>query len=413
MMPARFFTRLSLAFFAGSLFLSLACGGGGGSSSAAPPPPPPPPPPYIRAAALSGADEVPPNPSAAGATGRISVDPSTLAISGSLVSSGISGVGAHIHEGADGVAGPIVIPLSGGTGGVWTVPSGTVLTAAQYASLQAGHYYFNIHSTTYPGGEIRGQIELVTRFASLDGAQETPASGSAGLGSGILSVNPTTGEAYGTIRSEGFTGLASHIHQGDVGVSGPIILPLAGAGGGVWNVPDGSMFTTAQVTSFLAGGLYGNVHSTAFPGGEIRGQFNLDLTLTRSTTLSGANETPANASTATGTGTFSFDPYTLELRGGVVVSGITGTGAHIHMADAGVAGPIIIPLVLGADGAWVVPPGTFLTAAQFNAFRNGGLYVNVHSTAFPSGEIRGQIPADGSITGGTGGGGTGGGGGGY
>jgi len=120
---------------------------------------------------------------------------------------------------------------------------------------------------------------------------------------------------------------------------------------------------------------------------------------------------PANASTATATGTFSFDPLTLELRGGVVVTGLAGTGAHIHMAAAGVAGPIIVPLVLAADGAWVVPPGTILSAAQFTALRTGGLYVNVHSAAFPSGEIRGQIPAD--STGGTGGGGGGTGGGGY
>lgn len=413
MMPTRIPAHLSLASFAGSLLFSLACGGGGGGgSSSMPPPPPPPPAPYVRAAALRGADEVPSTPSTAAATGTISVDPSTLAITGTLVSSGIAGTAAHIHEGADGVAGPIVIPLSGGTGGVWTIPGGTVLTSAQYASLQAGNYYFNIHTPAYPAGEIRGQIELVARFAALDGTQETPATGSAGVGAGILSVNPTSGEAYGSIRSEGFTGAASHIHQGDVGVSGPIILPLADGGGGVWNVPDGSMFTAAQVTSFLAGGLYGNVHSAAFPNGEIRGQFNLSLNLTRTTTLSGANETPANASAATGTGTFSFDPYTMALRGGVVVSGITGTGAHIHLAAVGVAGPIIIPLVLDADGAWVVPPDTFLTAAQFNAFRSGGLYVNVHSAAFPGGEIRGQIPGDSAGSGG-GGGGTGGGGGGY
>lgn len=413
MMHARNLARLSLASFAGTLLLTLACGGGGGSSSAPPPPPPPPPPPYVRAAILRGAAEVPSNPSTAAATGAISVDPSTLAITGTVVSSGIAGVSAHIHEGTSGVAGPVVIPLSGGSGGVWTIPSGTVLTSAQYTSLQAGNYYFNVHSAGYPAGEIRGQIELVTRFAALDGTQEVPATGSAGLGFGVLSVNPTSGAAYGLIRSEGFTGVASHVHQGAVGVSGPVILPLADGGGGVWNVPDGSLLTSAQVSSFLAGGLYGNVHSVAFSGGEIRGQLNLSSDLTRSTALSGANEVPTNPSTATGKGTFSFDPITLELRGGVVVSGIVGTGAHIHMADVGVAGSVIVPLILGSDGAWVVPPGTFLTAAQFNAFRSGGLYVNVHSAAYPGGEIRGQIPADGSSSTGGGTGGGGGGGGGY
>ena len=405
-------TRLSLATFAGALILAMACGGGGGGGGGASTPPPPPPPAiYIRAAALRGADEVPANASAASATGTIAVDPSTLAIAGTVVSSGIVGTAAHIHEGAAGIAGPVVIPLTGGTGGVWTIPASTVLTSAQYTSLQAGNYYFNIHSLAFPAGEIRGQIKLITRFASLDGTQETPATGSSAAGSGVLSVNPISGEAFGTLLSEGLTGVAAHVHEGDVGVSGPVLLPLASGAAGAWNMPSGSLLTSAQVTSYLAGGLYGNVHSAAFPSGEIRGQFNLNLNLTRSTTLSGANEVPANASTATATGTFSFDPLTLELRGGVVVTGLAGTGAHIHMAAAGVAGPIIVPLVLAADGAWVVPPGTILSATQFTALRTGGLYVNVHSAAFPSGEIRGQIPAD--STGGTGGGGGGTGGGGY
>ena len=329
---------------------------------------------------------------------------------GSVVSSGLQGTQAHIHEGAAGVAGPVVIPLTGGVGGVWTVAAGTTLTSAQYTSLQAGSFYFNIHSAANPAGEIRGQIRLVTLLASLTGAQEVPASGSTATGTGVLSVNPATGDASGRIVTLGITGTASHVHDGALGVSGPVLLPLTDGGGGTWTLPGSSLLTAAQVTTFLAGGLYGNVHSTAFPGGEIRGQFNLPSSLIRSTTLSGANEVPASGSTATGKGTFALDPLTGAIRGGVVITGVVGTGAHIHAAAAGVSGPVIIPLNLGADGSWVVPAGTFLTPAQFDLLRTGGLYVNVHSTAFPAGEIRGQIPGDTAVGTGGGGGGTGGGG---
>ncbi len=398
--------RMILNVLAGGLALSLLMACGGGSSSAAPPAAPPP---YIRAAALGGADEVPANASTAQATGQVTVNPTTLAISGAVVSTGIQGTQAHIHEGTVGVAGSVVIPLTGGVGGVWTIPAGTILTTAQYASLQAGNYYFNVHSTTHPAGEIRGQIRLVARFASLDGSQEVPASGSAATGTGVLTVNPLSGDAFGTIRSQGLTGTASHVHDGAVGVSGPVILPLTDSGGGVWALPGGSILTTTQVATFSAGGLYGNVHSATFTTGEIRGQFSLSSSLIRSTTLGGANEVPANASGASGTGTIAVDPLTLALRGGVVTTGITGTQAHIHAGAVGTAGGAIVPLVLDTDGAWVVPPGTFLTPAQFDLLRTGGLYVNVHSAAFPNGEIRGQIPADAATGAGGAGGGTGGG----
>jgi hypothetical protein len=56
------------------------------------------------------------------------------------------------------VAGPIIIPLAQTApgSGTWTA-SGT-LTDAQLALLNAGNYYFNVHSAAFPNGEIRGQI---------------------------------------------------------------------------------------------------------------------------------------------------------------------------------------------------------------------------------------------------------------
>lgn len=387
----------------------LNCGGGGGGGyTSAPPPPPPPAPPFIRAASLSGADEVPATTSAARASGMVTVDPATLAIQGSLVSTDIQGTQAHIHEGASGVSGSVVIPLTGGGGGVWTIPTGTVLTSAQFASLQAGNYYFNIHSASNPAGEIRGQIELATRFTTLAGTNEVPANLSTATGVGVLAVNTNTGGAFGSIRTEGITGTASHVHEGAAGVSGGVILPLSGDGA-IWTLPSASNLTLAQVATYQAGGLYGNVHSVAFPGGEIRGQFTLTSPVVRTTTLTGANEVPSNASAATGTGTIALDPKTLEFRVSVVTSGITGVAAHVHTGAVGIAGPVSIPLAQSADGSWVTPAGTYLTTAQFQALQSGGLYLNVHSVAYPGGEIRGQIPADGGTTGGGGGGGTGGG----
>jgi CHRD domain-containing protein len=66
---------------------------------------------------------------------------------------------AHIHEGAPGVAGDIVIPLVVQPGGI--IKNGTApLTAEQLAKLQSGDYYVNVHTAQNFLGEIRGQIRL-------------------------------------------------------------------------------------------------------------------------------------------------------------------------------------------------------------------------------------------------------------
>ena len=69
----------------------------------------------------------------------------------------------HIHKGEAGVSGPVVIPFT-------DLPKGSTdqefnfvsqpLTTEQEADLKAGSYYANIHSTTYPGGELRAQLIL-------------------------------------------------------------------------------------------------------------------------------------------------------------------------------------------------------------------------------------------------------------
>jgi hypothetical protein len=65
--------------------------------------------------------------------------------------------------------------------------------------------------------------------------------------------------------------------------------------------------------------------------------------------------------------------------------------AHIQVGAAGKNGPVIIPLPKGIDGEWSVPPGAKLTDEQMKSFKSGDLYVNVHSEANKSGEIRAQL----------------------
>ena len=106
---------------------------------------------------LSGSQEVPAVSSMASGSGAIMVAADKL-VSGSITTMGIEGKAAHIHQGAMGANGPVVVPLTKTGDNTWSVPAGAKLTDAQYAAYQAGGMYVNVHSAANPGGEIRGQL---------------------------------------------------------------------------------------------------------------------------------------------------------------------------------------------------------------------------------------------------------------
>ena len=107
-------------------------------------------------------------------------------------------------------------------------------------------------------------------------------------------------------------------------------------------------------------------------------------------TLSGSNEVPAVVTPASGDAWFTVD-RDWTVNGKVTTSGIAGTAAHIHEGRQGQNGGVKVPLARSGDNEWLVPPYTGLTDGQFKSYREGALYVNVHSSAFPGGEIRGQL----------------------
>ncbi|HET8609470.1 MAG TPA: CHRD domain-containing protein [Burkholderiales bacterium] len=107
-------------------------------------------------------------------------------------------------------------------------------------------------------------------------------------------------------------------------------------------------------------------------------------------TLSGDQEVPAVKTSASGSGTITINDDK-TVSGSVKTTGVKGTMAHIHEAPAGKNGPVIIPLTKSGDGTWSVPAGAKLNDDQYKAFKNGDLYVNVHSDAHKAGEIRAQL----------------------
>lgn len=106
---------------------------------------------------LSGDNEVPPVKTSASGSGAITVA-SDGAVSGSVKTTGVEGTMAHIHMGAAGSNGPVIITLTKTTDGTWSVPPGAKLNDEQMKSYKAGGLYVNVHSDANKGGEVRAQL---------------------------------------------------------------------------------------------------------------------------------------------------------------------------------------------------------------------------------------------------------------
>jgi hypothetical protein len=107
---------------------------------------------------LSGEEEVPPVSTSASGSGNIKVADDG-SVSGSVTTRGIKGTMAHIHVGAAGANGPVIVPLQQTSDGVWSVPAGAKLTGEQLVRYKAGDLYVNVHSEAHKGGEIRAQLK--------------------------------------------------------------------------------------------------------------------------------------------------------------------------------------------------------------------------------------------------------------
>jgi hypothetical protein len=103
--------------------------------------------------------------------------------------------------------------------------------------------------------------------------------------------------------------------------------------------------------------------------------------------LSSSEEVPPTGSLNTGTANMTLDMGTNTVTW-TVVHTVPATAAHIHQAPAGFNGGVIVNL--GVPGSPIVGASP-VTAGEALAIQAGGTYVNVHSAAFPGGEIRGQV----------------------
>ncbi len=339
---------------------------------------------------------------------------------GSALNTAIAG-GAHVHFAPAGSSGPNLFNLVATPG---DTPSEGRFRAADNQfdiadtrrdSLRARMGYLNIHSMDNPGGEIRGQyLHEATAyfFAPLSGAEQTPTVLSDGVGAAAMEYNGQRATISGSFAGLGSTVATqilggAHLHIGLPGASGPVSTALAlnlnddMTAGGFAPMDNSYALSAGLMDTVRKRMTYINVHTNDHTGGEIRGQFRPFANGYFLANLRGKHaSSPAPSS---GQGALLFEKHgsaltavgSLENLVGDFNESIAG-GAHLHLGMAGMNGPIGLSLAseLTEDlkgAAFLADSNQFVMDDTLaTMLRDGNTYVNIHTTAVPAGEIRGQ-----------------------
>lgn len=295
---------------------------------------------------------------AASGYGSVTLNPLTKQLTGFIVSSGIAGNAAHIHDGMPGSSGAILFPLEGGPV-IWTVPANTLLTDSQIVRLSSGAFYFHVHSDAFPDGEIRGQLDQQVRFAALKGSSEVPPVTTSATGVGFLALNPSTRKFSGFVKVAGLGSAVKNavIHIGAAGTNGPAIVSMSDNGNGIWSVPPNTILGYSQVANFNNDELYFNVRTEANPGGELRGQVLKSGVRIGTAALNGSRG-GAPDPIQVGTGIIAYNSVTERLSGSVKCDNVYGsdTAVRIHSGSSG-ASPPEVALTTASPVAVAPAPG--------------------------------------------------------
>lgn len=365
--------------------------------------------------------------------------------------------GMHIHSGAAGIAGPVTI-----SSGLTAANNRAVKATGDLLKLQAqfgandtaalatvngmlttpNQYYFNIHTATYPGGVIRGQlVPAIGGFfiGSMTSAEEVPNPNVTASGTAVVSaiatldarLNISSGAAYlqtsYNIAEQGtFTGF--HIHPGLPGLTGPASLSSGiPAGTAIAASGSGSIgpfyfeldpTNAVQVQTFTnlfvnPGADYINLHTNLHGAGIMRAQMRATDANIFSIVLDSANEVGTVNLKGTAPTNVAFLTTRNEdgsIKAGTVVfdvnyrfpSTVNITGLHIHDAGLGVNGPISVPLIPNVDPVFTSDTGAGNIFDYTPAVTNLAVltdilsnpenhYANLHTSVDTGGAMRAQL----------------------
>lgn len=357
----------------------------------------------LLSAKMEGSQEVPSVSGSGIGVASLLLNPTRDTLCINITFSGMTSTpsGLHIHQGAMGVNGGVLLDLSSYINGNRLVATitGTTLTTALKSNLLKGLTYLNAHTAANPNGEIRGQITLESDMAYtgvINGSQQVPAVTTSANGWAVFNLAKHQGEVKFYVVADGLSGAitSAHLHSGTVGVNGGVVQDLSAYING--NTISGAFTPSAGVVAgLMAGTVYLNIHTMANPGGEIRAQLMGGDKIAFDAWIDGAQQTPAVTTSAKGVASIKVNTTFDTLMYHVVTNGLIGaiSAAHLHAGAYGASGGVLADLSSNIVGNNIIGmiTGTAVTTSLVNSMISGGVYLNIHTAANPNGEIRGQV----------------------
>ncbi|MBL7774630.1 MAG: CHRD domain-containing protein [Saprospiraceae bacterium] len=249
--------------------------------------------------------------------------------------------------------------------------------------------------THFCSSGLFAQIPHLIFHAELSGSEQIPAVSTDARGLITLMYSPDQSKVTVSGLLVGLEGdvTSIHLHIGKTGELGAAILDLLPVlhGPRLYGEVD---VPPALLQNLLPDRAYASVGTTAYPDGEIRGQFICETDLDYRNILQGSDVVPASSSNAYGFGGLHFPTGSDEVVYAYVVDGLSGpiTEAGLYRGDPGENGTLVYKftgIFLNFIQGLVYLddlPANFLREA-----REGKYYVAVKTANFPDGEIRGQI----------------------
>ena len=269
------------------------------------------------------------------------------------------------------------------------------VTPALLQNLLINGVYAEVRTTAHPSGEMRGQFVCETDLdfsCMMRGNQALPPNNSNAIAFGGIHYPLGASDIVYAFTMRGLSSAITSvaIYEGPPSQIGSLVTELKMAGGLV----QGLILLDTMDPEFLRKareGLYDIVVKTVnFPNGEIQGKIKHIGYFASLAPVNGVQQVPAVPTQGFGFSTTTPNGTLDSLTTTIFINTVMPTSVKIHIGNPGQVGPELIDMGLSNF------PGLYtkkykITEGQLTDFVQGRLYINVTTTAFPNGELRGVM----------------------